>query len=56
MHCPYFVFERKFYAHTQEKNYTVTIWPVTGQGFQNTTEMAGSPILPVNFTKSKDSS
>ena len=30
------------------------IWPVTGQGFQNTKWLHGSPVFSVNFTNRKN--
>ena len=40
---------------SREKTETVAIWPVTGQGFQNTKWPVVLYIFSVNFTKLKDS-
>ena len=44
-----------FKRHNCKATVAVAIWPVNGQGFQNT-KMTGNPLFSVNFTKWKDSS
>ena len=43
--CYYFFY---LYLNFLVKSFAVAIWPVTGQGFQNTKWLAG-PIFSVNF-------